>query len=199
MVLHNSKWDKRAKGKYLKKHGLNANDVKKNDSDNTADHSKPLKVEEDQQAQYESHQHPDNLSQESQQEPELATNIDLPEIEQDEDEEELIKAHRVRQAQQYQEKVQRELESATLPKSGENSIFAQAEAGYERSKLNERVKKHIGRQAKQVDVDSDSDFDQFMDELSDSDGADESAPKVNQTQKIEVSDKQSELLDKLLG
>lgn len=199
MVLHNSKWDKRAKGKYLKKHGLNANDVKKNDSDSTADHSNPPKVEEDQQAQYENHQHPDKLSQESQQEPELATNIDLPEIEQDEDEEELIKAHRVRQAQQYQQKVQRELESATLPKSGENSIFAQAEAGYERSKLNERVKKHIGRQAKQVDVDSDSDFDQFMDELSDSDGADESAPKVNQTQKIEVSDKQSELLDKLLG
>lgn len=203
MVLHNSKWDKRAKGRYLKKHGLSANDVRNSSTGNSDEHPKTAKVEESQlqEQQSEASQSSINAAQENQQEPELSTNIDLPEIEQDDDEDELIRAHRVRQGQQYlqQAQQQRESQETNSAERGKDSVFAQAEAGYERSKLNERVKKHIGRQAKQVDVDSDSDFDQFMDELSDLDEAEESAPKLEGTQKIEISGKQSELLDKLLG
>lgn len=200
MVLHNSKWDKRAKGKYLKKHGLTAKDVDKSKSQNSTqetDHAGTQEVSpgdtlEGSQVWSQTDSQDGSFGPQSETQV-VATGIDLPELEVDEDEEALIKAHIARQREQFLE-AQKTIPTAS---STDNSIFAQAEAGYERSKLNERVRNHIGRQAKHVDVDSDSDFEQFMDELSDSETAPE-LPLPASSASIEVNSKQRDLLDKLL-
>ena len=154
MVLHNNKWDRRAKGKYLKKHGLVTRDgelVKKDEA-----------AKRDAQAA--------SSSEDEAGEPDLRQGVAIENAfpEEAEEDDELA---RIRQLQQQQR-------AATGPaggpvpehkahiQHGSKEMFERAQAQTARSQLNQQVGRFSKRHAA-VEVDSDSDFEEFMDGLSD--------------------------------
>lgn len=209
MVLHNNKWDRRAKVKYMKKHGVTSEDLKKpaktgqsfesdaHESDRF-NSEKTLLVNDE--ASSSNGWEPDTKEADAN---DMGTSqveqFDLlPEYEENAEESELIRKH-ITQFQLKKEDPKSHIQYV------DRSVFDQAHAGLERSRLNQRVRT-IGKKKHQseIDLDSDSDFEEFMDNLDDVHERQENltAKTLGETTadnpKVRISEPQSAFVDSLL-
>lgn len=146
MVLHNSKWDRRAKARYLKKHGLQ----------NTPDNQTPTEdVQLNDTHTSETSEAPDGSEGES---AEDVTILPLyPAIdEQDPEEKKLIYSHFAAQKPRSQPGLKSHMIST-------NSLsFDEVSADVDRSKLDREVSRKLGKRSNQVSIEEDDDFEAFM-------------------------------------
>lgn len=155
MVLHNSKWDRRAKARYLKKHGLQAT----HENENVADALVDTEL-----GSSESPGGPEGAaSYNSEAEPtEDVTILPLyPDIEeQDPEERKLIASH-------FSSQLGRSHPDLKPHMISTNSLaFDEVSADVDRSKLDREVTRKLGKRAKQVELEEDEDFEAFMDSSS---------------------------------
>lgn len=200
MVLHNSKWDRRAKTKYMKKHGVTAEELKKkskkcriSDEENNPSDLENTWIEKNKVFSDDVTEEADAASLG----PSQVEQFDLlPDYEENSEENELIRKH-IAQFQLKKEEPKSHIQRV------DRSVFAQAHAGVERSKLNQRVK-NIGKRKQQfeIDLESDSDFDEFMDNLEDTHEQQTSLPATLATNKssgVKMDERHMVFVDNLLN